>query len=59
MPILRKHLPLATTLREVRKANPFGLSNLFIDFHLPEASRLERIELFSMHMPREPCWSTT
>lgn len=50
--ILRKCLPLATTLREVRKANPFGLSNLFIDFHLPRAGRLERIELFSMHMRR-------
>jgi hypothetical protein len=50
--ILRKRLPLATTLREVRKANPFGPSNLWVDFHLPRASRLERIELFSMHMPR-------
>lgn len=51
-PILRKHLPLATTLSEVRKTNPFGPSNLWIDFHLPRASRLERIELFSMLRPR-------
>ena len=44
-PILHKHLPLATTLGEVRKANPFGPSDLWIDFHLPKGGRLERIEL--------------
>jgi hypothetical protein len=51
-PILRKHLPLTTTLGEVRKANPFGPSDLWIDFHLPGAGRLERIELLST--PKQP-----
>ncbi|MCC7086543.1 MAG: hypothetical protein IT427_16210 [Pirellulales bacterium] len=50
--MLRKDLPLTTTLREVRKANPFGPSNLWIDFHLPKTGRLERVELFSMLRPR-------
>jgi len=51
-PVLRKHLPLTTTLGEVRKANPFGPGDLWIDFHPSTAGRLERIELFSTRTQR-------
>jgi hypothetical protein len=50
-PIFRKHLPLTTTLREVRKTNPLGPSDIWIDFYLPGAGRLERMEL--LLSPRE------
>ncbi|MFZ1935538.1 MAG: hypothetical protein WCB27_18355 [Thermoguttaceae bacterium] len=46
-PILSKHLPLTMTLGDVRKVNPFGPNDLWIDFLLSNASRLEWIELFS------------
>lgn len=51
-PVLRKPLLLTTTLGEVRKANPFGPGELWIDFHLAGAGRLERIELFSTRNQR-------
>jgi hypothetical protein len=51
-PVLRKPLPLTTTLGEVRKANPFGPGELWIDFHLAGAGRLERIELLSTRNQR-------
>ncbi len=51
-PILRKLLPLATTLGMVRRMNPCGPSDLWIDFHLSKAGRLERIELFALREKR-------
>ena len=51
-PVLRKPLPLTTTLGEVRKANPFGPGELWIEFHLAGTGRLERIELLSMRPHR-------
>jgi hypothetical protein len=46
-PILHKIMPLTTTFREIRQANPFGMDKLWIDFAPFATGRLERIELFS------------
>lgn len=46
-PVLRKHLRFTTTLGEVRKANPFGPSECWVELHLPSAGRLEQVELLS------------
>jgi len=51
-PVLRRRLPLTATIGEVRKANPFGPSEVWVDFVLPRAGRLEKIELLTTRTRR-------